>query len=117
VKQNANPEEYQQNVNPEEYVEYNSEDLQNEIVQSSKKFQREQGLEMNVISKEENDNTTDSTESTTKKAVASTSELIVDGTEREPWHLDDLTETLVRYIKIIFRLLQNMPNCILQCSP
>ena len=46
VKQNANPEEYQQNVNPEEYVEYNSEDLQNEIVQSPKKFEREQGLEI-----------------------------------------------------------------------
>ena len=105
VKQSVNPEENEYKVNPEEYVEYNIEDIQNEIVQSLRKFERDQGLKINVTANEENFKNQNSTESTTQKDAAITPELNHDGTEREPWHLDDLTETLVGHITMLVRLI------------
>ena len=96
-----------QNVNPEEYVEYNIEDIETEIVQSLKKFERDQGLKANVTANEGNDKNKNSTEETTQKDEPTLSEVNFDGTERDPWDLDDLKETLVSDITELLKLIQN----------
>ena len=101
-----------QTVNPEEYVEYNSEDILNEIEHSLKKFEEKKSLENNVTANEDNYKNKNSTESTTKKGIANTSQFNLDGTEHNSWDLDDLTETLVRHVFVLVSLIQKIPNCL-----